>query len=218
MVAGLAVVGVVAGGIYAVYFSETLSVQGVEVLGAETIGEDVVLEAAAVPVGGPLVRADLEAIRRRVENIDAVRSADVSRSWPDDVRIDVEERVPVALVERGGVLRAVDDEGEVFNTYAGDRQAPDGLPRIQAADQTDTEALGAAAVVVAALPAQVRGEVDHLEVAGVDDIDLVLVDDRTVRWGSAASSAQKAEVLVVLLRRPGRVYDVSVPGQPTTSG
>lgn len=210
-----AVLAVVGGGVYAVYFSSALAVQGVEVVGADTVGEDVVLEAAAVPTGGPLATADLGAIERRVENLDAVRSADVSRQWPQDVRIEVEERVPVAVVERGGDLRAVDDSGAVFDSY---REAPPGLPRIQAADATDTEALRAAAEVVGALSEPVRLLVDHLEVAGVDDIDLVLDDGRTVRWGSAESSSQKAEVLVALLEQPGRVYDVSVPGQPTTSG
>ena len=209
------VLGVSGGAVYAVYFSEGLSVQGVEVVGEDTVSEDEVLEAAAVPTGGPLATADLGAIKRRVENIDAVLSADVSRSWPHDIRIDVEERVPVAVIDRGGEFRAVDDTGAVFNTY---RRAPAGLPRIQAADLNDADALRAAAVVLAALSPEVRVIVDHLEVDGVDEIDLVLDDDRTVRWGSAESSEQKAEVLVALLQQPGTVYDVSVPGQPTTSG
>lgn len=209
----------VGGGVYAVYFSDALSVRGVEVVGAETVSEELVLQAAAVPTGGPLARADLDAIARRVENVvKAVRTATVTRSWPDEVRIAVEERVPVALVERGGLLRAVDDQGEVFTSYPTEGRAPEGLPRIRAVDVTDNEALVAAAVVVAALPADLRAQIDHLEVAGVDDIDLVLDDDRTVRWGGAESSEQKAEVLLALLQRPGRVLDVSVPGQPTTSG
>ena len=59
--------------------------------------------------------------------------------------------------------------------------------------------------------------VDHLDLRSVDEIDLVLRDERLVRWGSAESSAEKAEVLIALLSQPARVYDVSVPGQPTTS-
>lgn len=208
-------IGAVGGGVYAVYFSSALSVQGVRVIGEDTIHEDEILQAAAVPTGGPLVTVDLDAIKRRVEVIDAVRSVDVSRRWPHDVQIEVEEREPVAVIDRGGEFRAVDESGAVFDSF---RRAPAGLPRIQAADLNDVEALKAAAVVLAALPSDLRTIVDHLEVDGVDTIALVLSDERTVRWGSAASSAQKAEVLEVLLEQPGSVYDVSVPGQPTTSG
>ena len=207
--------GIVIGGTYAVYFSHALSVQGVQVSGESSIDADEVLEAAAVPLGGPLATADLGAIQRRVENIDAVRAADVSRRWPHDVRIVVEERVPVAVIDRGGEFRAVDETGTVFNSY---RNAPADLPRIQTSDLNDVDALEAAAVVLAAVPPEIRAVVDHLEVEGVDRIDLLLDGGRTVRWGSAEASAQKAEVLAALLKQPAAVYDVSVPGQPTTSG
>ena len=53
----------------------------------------------------------------------------------------------------------------------------------------------------------------------VDQITLVLRDGRTVRWGSSADSDLKAEVLAQLIAaRSAQAYDVSVPGQPTTSG
>ena len=35
-------------------------------------------------------------------------------------------------------------------------------------------------------------------------------------WGSSDDSKQKAEVLLALLNQPGKIYDVSVPSQPTT--
>ena len=49
----------------------------------------------------------------------------------------------------------------------------------------------------------------------MDTISLVLRNGRTILWGSAEDSANKAEVLDVLLDRKAQVYDVSVPGQPT---
>ena len=51
----------------------------------------------------------------------------------------------------------------------------------------------------------------------VDQITLVLRDGRQVLWGSAEESDAKARVLVALLKEPAASYDVSVPGQPTTS-
>lgn len=207
-------VGLVSAGVYFVYFSETLSVQGVDVVGAETLTTDDVLIAAAVPTGGPLATVDLVAIERRVGSLAPVRSVDVTREWPHAVRITIVERVPVAVVDRGGTLRAVDSAGVVFNSY---RRAPAGLPRIETDDASDVDALREAVTVVAALPPEVASAVDHLELVSADEINLALDGEREVRWGSSAQSEQKGEVLLALLQQDAKVYDVSVPGQPTVS-
>jgi cell division protein FtsQ len=203
----------VSGGTWAVYFSDTLAVEGVEVRGLASLTEDDVLAVADVPTGDPLATVDLTAIDRRVSALAAVASARVTRQWPHDVLIEVTERVPVAVVDRGDGLRAVDAEGAVFSSY---RRAPSDLPRIATTAVTDLEALREAAVVAAALPDDLRALVDHIEVTTVDEIDLVLRDRRRVRWGSADRSEQKAEVLAALLPRRAEVINVSVPGQPTT--
>ena len=70
--------------------------------------------------------------------------------------------------------------------------------------------------MIGSLPASVASRVAMIDVATVDQISLVLRNGRRVEWGSAEDSAQKAEVLAVLLRRPGQVIDVTVPGRPTT--
>lgn len=215
LLAAAVVVALVGGGLYLVYFSETLSVQGVDVVGTETLTENDVIVAAAVPTGGPLATVDLLAIERRVASLEPVRSVDVTREWPHDVRITVIERVPVAVIELGGVIRAVDSEGAVFNSY---KRAPAGLPRIETVGLPDRDALQEAVTVVDALPAEVTAAVDHLELVSADEIDLLLDGDRQVHWGSSEQSDQKGEVLLALLKQQAQVYDVSVPGQPTVSG
>ena len=214
----LAVVLVLAGavtGLWLVYFSSFLSVQGVDVHGTHLLSAEQVRQAAAVPEGDALASVDLDRVRARVEALAAVRSADVSREWPDRVRIDVSERVPVAVVEIAGQLRGMDEDGVVFRDYA---QAPPDLPRVQTGTDTGSDALREAALVVGALPADLAAKVDHVEVGTVDEITLALRDGRTVRWGSSADSDLKAEVLATLLAaRRAQTYDVSVPGNPTTS-
>lgn len=218
LVAGGIVLMLVVGGLWAVYFSSALSVRDVEVVGADTLTTRDVERAADVPRGGPLATVDLDAIRLRVKALKEVRSVEVTRQWPDGVLITISEREAVAVVRLGRDLEGVDVEGVPFRTY---KSAPTGLPRIETPGgvaATDEEALRGAVSVVAALPREVARLVDHLDLRSADDIDLVLRDERVVRWGSAASSDDKATVLVALLRRPAATYDVSVPGQPTTSG
>jgi cell division protein FtsQ len=210
---GVLVVALVATGVWFVYFSSALTVKRVDIDGQHLLSRRQVLASAKVPVGEHLALVDVDAIAARVRALAEVRSADVSRKWPDSIRIDIRERVAVAVIDIGGQLRGLDSEGVVFNTYA---KAPPGLPRISSTSQTTREALEEAAAVVAALPRELSAMIDHLEVQTVDRITLALRDGRLVLWGSSDDSATKAQVLLQLLHQPGQVYDVSVPGQPTT--
>jgi cell division protein FtsQ len=211
----LLVLTLVAGTVWLFLFSSTLAVQGVEVQGTSQVTEQDVRAAADVPTGEPLARADLAAIRDRVEDLPAVASADVSRQWPDRILVRVTERRAVAVVEVDGRLRGMDAGGVVFRDYA---RRPRALPLVKVPSGTGEEALAEGAEVVGALPFRLARKVAFVEVASVDRITLHLRDDRTVTWGSAAQSEEKAVVLDALLERPGRHYDVSVPGQPTSRG
>lgn len=203
----------VGGAVYAVYFSSLLEVEGVEVRGTSDLTTSDIVRAAEVPVGEPLATVDLEAIERKVRSLAAVRSVEVSRQWPHDVLIEIDERIPVAIVRTGALLRNLDADGVVFGTR---KRAPGNLPVVETGADTSGDALREAATVAGALEPAFLATVDYLEVETVDRITLVLRDDRIVRWGNAEQSEQKAEVLSALLSRPAEVYDVSVPGSPTT--
>ena len=213
VVVGVLVVALVVGGAWLVYFSNVLTVKRVDVQGQHLLSTSQVLTTAKVPAGEQLARVDVGAIAARLRSLAEVRTVDVSREWPDAVQIVIQERVAVAVIEIGGRLRGLDAEGVVFTEY---KKPPPGLPRISSTSSTSPDALREAATVVSALPKELAAMVDHVEVLTVDQITLVLKDQRVVLWGSADDSALKADVLLKLLRQPGRVYDVSVPGQPTT--
>jgi cell division protein FtsQ len=201
------------GGIWLVFFSSVLAIDGVEVQGNRLLSESQVEEAAAVPTGEPLARADLEAIAARIEGLPAVASVDVSRAWPDKVLVQVVEREAVAVIDDDGRLRGMDADGVVFREF---KTLPKTLPRLKIAPDTRGEAMAEGAAVVGVLPSDIVSKIDYVDVKTVDQITLHLRDGRTVVWGSADESEQKAQVLDALLRQRFDVYDVSVPGQPTT--
>lgn len=214
VVAVLALVALVATAVWLVFFSAVLSVSKVTVDGNRLLGPDRVLAVARVPMGEQLATVDLEAISRRVAALAEVEDVDVTRAWPDGVRIDVTERTAVAVVELGGRLRGLDATGVVFRDY---RNPPNGMPRVRPTTSTGADALAEAAGVVAVLPADLAARVDHVEVQTIDQITLVLRDGRQVLWGSAEQSELKARVLPELLAaQRAQVYDVSVPESPIT--
>ncbi len=213
VLAGVLLVAAVGLGTYAVYFSPWLRADAVQVIGNAQLSEKQVLATADVPLGGPLATVDLRAIEVRLRSLATVKSVDVSRTWPHDVRIEIVERTPVAVLDRGDRLTNLDAAGVAFGRLA---KAPAGLPRVKVGPEADGDALAEGAAVVVALDAAVSELVDFVEVRTVDEIDLHLRDGRLVRWGSAEQADDKAAVLLELLDVDAQVYDVSVPGAPTT--
>jgi cell division protein FtsQ len=213
IVAVLLVAALVVGSVWVVYFSSLVTARGVEITGTRSLGESRIERVADVPTGTPLARLDLDAIRNRVESMGAVRRVAVSRSWPHTVHVAVTERTPIAVIDQGNGLKALDSEGVLFGSY---RARPRGLPFVRTDPGTPNEALVEAGRVVAALPPRIAGKVATVAVTSVDKIQLVLRSGRRVEWGSAEDSENKAEVLAVLLKRPSQQIDVSVPGRPTT--
>lgn len=211
VVAVLLVAAIVAGA-WLVFFSSVLAVKGVEVEGNRLLTVREVQRAADVPTGEPLARADLDAIRERVAALPAVESADVSRQWPDQVRIEVTERTAVAVVELDDRFRGLDANGVVFRDFT---KPPHSLPLIKIAPDTRGEAMAEGAAVVGVLPDDITDRIRYVELRTVDQISLVLRNGDVVVWGSADDADEKAAVLAALLKQDGQEYDVSVPGHPT---
>lgn len=96
--------------------------------GAAIFTDDDVRARAAVPAGVLLDDVALAEVRARLESHPYVRAARVSRTWPDAIRVEIEERVPVATFTRNGTIRYVDAEGVVLPSLASG--VPTDLPGI----------------------------------------------------------------------------------------
>jgi cell division protein FtsQ len=207
------VLALVASGVWLVFFSSVVTVRDVSVRGNQTLSSYRVAAVAKAPMGRQLARVDLAAIQARIETLPAVKSASVSRSWPHTIAITITERTPVAVVDRGAGLQAVDSEGVLFGHYT---TRPDALPLVHTDPDVKADALAEAARVVTSLRSDIAAKVDLVQVETIDRIRLELSGGRTVMWGSAEDSGEKAAVLAVLLGQKAQEYDVSVPGRPTT--
>jgi cell division protein FtsQ len=207
----LAGVTVLAGsGSWVVGFTGVFGVRQVAVHGAsDTVPDTTVRQVAAVPLGGPLAQLDLAAIADRVERLPGIAHARVSRAWPSTARIDVVERVPVAVVPEGPALWLIDVDGVLFQRVA---KAPATLPTLVLPHPRQLDQAGRAALaVLGTVPASLRAKVGVVEAPTPYSVTLGLRDGRTVIWGGPDDAALKAKLLVVLLTRPGTMFDVSSP-------
>lgn len=211
----ISVAATVVGLVLSLFFSPLLGVDSVTVNGAVNLSTSDVLAAADVQNGTPMLRLDTGVIAARVRQLPRVATVDVSRDWPATVRIDITERVPVAYAVLGNGIHLVDRTGLDYATVTA---PPPGLPKLTLTTLAPTDPRTAAAVaVLGALPRQLRALVLTVGAQTPGSVTLGLTGGRTIRWGSAADSALKAQVIAALMTQPGKVYDVSSPELPTIS-
>lgn len=82
--------------------------------GYENISESELLAALGPVVGASLVGFDPYAAKARIEEIGWVRSAAVSRLWPNTVHLSVRERAPAAVWQLAGAMHLVDQTGAII--------------------------------------------------------------------------------------------------------
>jgi len=217
-----AAVTVLAGTAWAVLVSPLLALEvaDVTVTGVgegTTVAHEDVMAVVARREGTPLARLETGELVADLTQITTVRSAQVTRAWPNGLRVDVVPRVPVAVAPGDDGVVLLDVEGVVVGTAA---EPPEELPNVTVplADERAGQTLAAVLSVLAELPADLRAEVATAGAANPAAITLELADGATVRWGGPEESDLKAAVLAVLREREAGVYDVTVPRAPTISG
>ena len=172
--------------------------------------------ATQASLGRPLPAVDVGAVHDQVAAMPLVLGVAVERRWPRTLAVVITERVAVAAVPgAGGGVDVVDSHGVVL---ASQPDPPPGIPLLRVDVERDgADTLAAARAVLAALPVSLQQRTGEVSATSPADVRLV-VDGKQVRWGTAADSARKVEVLTGLMASvPGSVYDVSAPSAPAVT-
>lgn len=117
--------------------SERLQVARVEVQGSHFLSEGEVRELLGPAVGENIFSLDIEALKARLRSSPWVASATVTRTLPDTVRVDIHERVPLALAEVDR-LYLMDGDGALVDIY-GPRTGVFDLPIVRGLLGVDPE-------------------------------------------------------------------------------
>jgi cell division protein FtsQ len=209
VLAVLATVAVLMAGGWLVLGTRVLDVRAVAIDGLVTLDAATVRTAAAVPLGSPLARVDVDAVARRVSALGPVADVRIYRTWPHTLRVRVTERRPAAVVPQGKRYLLVDSTGYVYRTLA---RRPAGLPVVRVdRPRPSDRATRSALAVAAALTPELRRVLVRISAPTAEQVTVHLRDGRTVFWGDAGDSADKATVATALLERPGKRVDVSAP-------
>lgn len=178
-----------------------LSLRKVQVTGAGEPGA--LLQAAGLHMGMPLWTTNLSSARARLlRHAPWFSSASLVRIFPDELRITVVRRRPIALVTSPtGRLFGVDRSGVVLPVATKDESAYPYLvglsPPVKAYAHLrgSKEALG----LLVLLPSPLRERVSEVAVTG-GAVDLYLLNGTEVMMGTGTNLRLKIEVLSAILK------------------
>jgi cell division protein FtsQ len=155
--------------------SERLRVGRVQVSGSHFLSEGEVRELLGPAVGENILALDIEALKARLRASPWVADATVSRTLPDTLRVEIRERVPLALAELDR-LYLIDGNGDLIDIYGPKTGAFD-LPIVRGLLGVDEESRRGRAQRAGALLrdlAELGGEISELYVLASGDVRAVL--------------------------------------------
>ncbi len=194
----------------------------IEVRGTAHVTRSDVLRIAGVAPGTNVFTLDAGSAEARLERDPWIARATITKDLPSTLVIDIDERVAVAVVETGGALRLVADDGALLEE-ARPRTAA-GLPTIASAEpdvQPGPDSIGGAARAIAAMAPSLRARIHGVSILSDGELRVDLSSGTEVAYGEAVDLSEKAMALRALLdyavEKGSSVIsaDVRVPSAPT---
>jgi cell division protein FtsQ len=158
-----------------VFASERLRVGRLEVKGSHFLSEGEVRELIGPAVGENILALDIDGLKARLRASPWVADATVTRALPDTLRVDIRERVPLAIAELDR-LYLMDADGGLIDIY-GPRTGAFDLPIVRGLAGLDEESRRERARRAGALIAdlaELASEVSEVYVEPSGDLRVVL--------------------------------------------
>jgi cell division protein FtsQ len=220
------VVALVVGAV-AIYRSQVFDVRTVEVVGATQLRPEDVISRAAVPADATLLRFSAGAIKERVLADPWVKDATITRSFPHTLRIRIDERAALGVVNTGVGLFVVDGEGfvlaeqsaEATTTLPTFRDTP-GLD-LKVGRKSTSEVLANALAALNGIGTEIGVTVLAVTAPTIDETMFITADNVEIMVGEADEMPKKALIVRQILReQAGSVVfiDVRSTERPVSRG
>lgn len=205
------------GGLVWLVFSPWLSIEQVQTSGISASRANSILVDRGVVAGSPMLTASASGTEHALLADPWIAEATVSKKWPDEVRVEVVERVPVAWTntDTGWTRRAIDGVA-----LPSEEEPTTELPHVdmpelaEVAAATSPDMLAALEFVAALAPGLEDGAVVHMHEGEL----WAEVSGFSIRLGRADEMTEKALSLAGLLRQQipeGSVIVMIAPTNPS---
>ena len=91
-----------------------LRLETIEVRGRSHTPKPVIIAASELTLGEPMLTISLPALHERLSTIGWIRTVAVERRMPSTIRVEITERVPMALLQTEDGHRVIDETGTVI--------------------------------------------------------------------------------------------------------
>jgi cell division protein FtsQ len=187
------------------------SVNTISLVGSTHYSPDDVQQSVDLD-GRPLISLPVEQVESQIEQMPWIASASIQKIWPNEVKVSVTERVPVALTPADGGWYVVDASGRVLAQAvsrptnllaivdAGDIEGPGST-----LDPRFNDAMAVAALVPVELVAQIEGVIADQD----GSVRLAMTSGVIVKMGEATNIPAKYQALATVLRQIDDVAKVA---------
>jgi cell division protein FtsQ len=208
------------------FFTDTFSIEKVVINGNEMLPSEHLRQVSGIDSYDNLVTLPVGRIERNTENNSWIKDARISRKLLHTVRIEVEERKPVALLDFGGSAFVMDSSGYTISKVEPGQFEE--LPRLFAGDcsvpKVDTnvrnKVLRRSIEMLSGMPESIREDIALVNPFDGRGHVMVSRSGYTIVYGEASECRHKDQVLeaiVIEIRSNGRnvaYIDVRVPDSP----
>ena len=187
--------------VWVVATSALFDIQKIEVRGNHRLSDGQVVSLSGARLGSNLLTVPMEKVQRSLLRSPWIATADVSRSLPSTLVLQVGERAAVAWVSDPGGYAALAPDGTVVERGIG---TPEGLVSLgTSASSTPVggrpSGLQGPLRVAASLTPMLRRTVEEARIVG-DEVELLLAGGAKVLYGEADSLPAKNAALASMLR------------------
>lgn len=201
-----------------------LKAENIEISGSnEWVSKKKIADIASSQVDKSLFLVSSQEVINQLNDIPGVTEANVTKNFPQGLRITVRAQKPAAMLKANGSnnLTAVDSQGRVLNTVAG--ASIQGIPVIEVQEvgrNITNKAVLEAVKIVSSLSSQLRSRVTKVTAKTQDSIETTLgAENHIIVWGDSSELELKKAIVDKIINDPTKIgdkqrLDVSAPARP----
>jgi cell division protein FtsQ len=209
--------------LYELYHSSYLDVKTIEISGNNYVKIETIKSRCNLAQSTNIFRVPTGEIQSVLEKDPWIKSANVSTALPGTLKIDVEERHPVALISLANSFYFVDNEYFIIAS----REFSDGLnlpvitdlpvTKIKAGDRLINPSLKNAVDCLVAMDTALKKSINLLSASSINKLSLYNKDDIEILYGDAKNAAEKNNIIAGILKEHGKqVITIDIRSYPQT--
>lgn len=192
------------------YRSGLFDVKKIDVAGSKVVSAVKIMEKCEVNESTNILTLDTGKIKQRIAKDPWIKEVSVKRALPQTLRVEVIERIPIALIAYGEKFYLIDEEffvvAERDSSEASEVPIITDLPikKAKVGDRIINKSLENAIKCLKSMEPTLRKTITMISASSVDKLYLYNEDNVEILYGEAKQARDKNEVLQTILKEQGK--------------